>query len=476
MRAVHPSQLFALMILLGPVTLSAAGLVPANVTVGQNLETEAAVTLDAPAPSGGLLITLTSDDPGRVLLSPAPDAKGSASISLKVTEGRRVSPEFYVQGLTDSGMVTYAASAAGYGNATGAVTLVRSGIVIAGPSKLGNPLATTSGIWPSIITVYSAQLDSSGNFTAVRQVRGGLSATVQISSSNTAVGTIIGSPVTITGGSVSARSQFQPLSEGNTTLLLDTPVGFNAPAQFARMTVTVTSPRLAITDKINLGANLQTAGTLLLGAPAAQGGVAVTLTSDDPSRLLLSGSATVPGSRSITVMIEPGASNASYYLQALGDSGTVSYTADTPKYHSATGTIALTPSGVLLTGPAGAPDEAEVLRPEAPEFPHGFFGNLSSGKTTSIVVYTAYLVPKTHRGADITIQSLRAGISLKVSLQNSNPAVGMIPDSVTIMGGSDQAAAQFTALSVGSTVLSVNTPAGYTTPRNSTTLTAVVKE
>lgn len=476
MRAVHPSQLFALMILLGPVTLSAAGLVPSNVTVGQNLETEAVVKLDAPAPRGGLLITLTSDDPSRVLLSSAPDAAGSASISLKVTEGRLVSPEFCVQGLTDSGMVTYAASAAGYGKATGAVTLVRSGIVITGPAKLGNPLVTTSGIWPSVITVYSAQLDSSGNFIAVQQVRGGSSATVQISSSNTAVGTITSSPVTITGGSVSVRSQFQPLSEGNTTLLLDTPAGFNTPAQFARITVTVNSPRLAVTDKINLGANLQASGTVLLGAPATQGGVAVTLTSDDPSRLLLSRSATLPGSKSITVMIESGASNASYYLQALGDSGSVSYTANAPKYRSAAGTIALTPSGVLLTGPTGAPDEAEVLRPEAPEFPHGFFGDLTSGKTTGIVVYTAYLVPKTHRGADITIQALRAGISLKVGLQNSNPVVGTIPDSVTIMGGSDQAGAQFIPLSVGSTVLSVTTPEGYTTPRNSTTLTAIVKE
>jgi hypothetical protein len=476
MRAAHPSPLFALMILVGPVTLSAAGLVPTNVTVGQNLETEAVVTLDAEAPSDGLLITLTSDDSSRVLLSRAPDAIGSASISVRVTGGRRVSPEFYVQGLTNSGMVTYTASAAGYGNATGAVTLVRSGVVIAGPSKFGNPLVTNSGFWPSVITVYSAQLDSSGNFSAVRQVRGGSSATVRISSSNTSVGTITSSPVTITGGSFSATAQFQPLSEGNTTLLLDTPSGFNAPAQFARMTATVNLPGLAVTDKISLGANLETRGTLLLGAPAAQGGVAVTLTSDDSSRLLLSGSATVPGSKSITVMIESGASSGSYYLQALDDSGTVSYSASTARYRSATGTIAMAPSGIFLTGPAGAPDEAEVLRPEAPEFPHGFFGSLTSGKTTPIVVYTAYLDPKTHRGADITIQPLRAGISLKVSLKNSNPVVGVIPDSVTIMGGSDQGGTQFTALVVGSTVLSVTTPAGFTASSNATTLTAVVRE
>ena len=475
MWAARPRLLFALIILVGRVTLSAAGLVPANVTVGQNLETEAVVRLDAEAPSGGLLITLTSDDPSRLLLSQAPDAIGSASIGVRITGGRRASPEFYVQGLTNSGIAKYTASAAGYGNATGEVALVQSGVVIAGPSKLGNPLVTTSGIWPSVITVYSAQLDSSGNFTAVRQVRAGSSATVRISSSNMAVGTISSSPVTIIGGSFSATTQFQPRSEGNTTLLVDTPAGFNAPAQFARMTATVNLPRLAVTDQITVGANLETTGTLLLGAPA-QGKVAVTLTSDDPSRLLISGWATVPGSKSITVMIEPGATSATYSLQALNDSGTVSYSATAPGYRSGTGTIAMAPSGILITGPAGAPDEAEVLRPEAPEFPHGFFGSLTSGKTTPIVAYTAFLDPKTHRGADITIQPLRAGISVKVSINNSNPVVGVIPDSLTIMGGSDQGGTQFTALAVGSTVLSVITPEGFTASRNATTLTAVVRE
>src|SRR5205814_1314506 len=126
------------------------------------------VNLDTEAPSGGLLITLTSDDPSRLLLSPGPDAAGSASISVKVGAQRRVSSEFYVQGLANSGAVTYTASADGYGKATGTVTLARSGIVIAGPAKFGNPLVTNSGIWPSVISVYSAQLDSSGKFSAVR--------------------------------------------------------------------------------------------------------------------------------------------------------------------------------------------------------------------------------------------------------------------------------------------------------------------
>ena len=94
---------------------------------------------------------------------------------------------------------------------------------------------------------------------------------------------------------------------------------------------------------------------------------------------------------------------------------------------------------------------------------------------TPLIVYTAYLDPKTHRGADITVQSLRGGISVTVGLKNSNPAVGT-PGSVTVEGGSEQCVFQFTPAAVGLTELSVDTAAGFTASSNSSTLTALVKQ
>jgi hypothetical protein len=88
----------------------------------------------------------------------------------------------------------------------------------------------------------------------------------------------------------------------------------------------------------------------------------------------------------------------------------------------------------------------------------------------------AQLDPATKRGADITVQPLRAGLSIKVALQNSNPAVGEIADSVIIEGGAEHAATHFAARSEGSTVISAATPAGFTTPSNATSVTAVVAQ
>ena len=65
-------------------------------------------------------------------------------------------------------------------------------------------------------------------------------------------------------------------------------------------------------------------------------------------------------------------------------------------------------------------------------------------------------------------------MSLTVSLTNSNPSVGTVPTSVTITGGSDNATAPFTPVSVGETTISVLRPAGYALPTNNTNLTARV--
>ena len=476
MRKVGRITVAALSITAPSVMFSAAELVPANVTVGQNLQTDTRITLNGPAPGGGLVISLKSNDPSRLLFSTMPNAAGSASIALTVDGGRAITPEFYVHGLANSGTATYIVSAPGHASSTGMVTLAPSAIVIAGSSRLGNPLVTTSGAWPSTITVYSAQLDASGRFVGVQQVRGGSSATVNVTSSNTRVGTITISPVTIAGGAFNVTTQFQPVGRGSATLAVEIPPGFGGPAQFATMTATVDTPALAVTDEVTVGANLEAGGTLLLGERAPAGGVTATLTSSDPTRLLLSASPTAVGSKSIAIVISAGEYNASYFLQALGDSGVVTYHASAPGYRDRAATVTLAPSGVVLAGPAGAPDEAEVLRPEAPEGPHGFFASLSAHNTSLVVVYMVYLDPKTHRGADLTVQPLRAGLSITVALSNSNPAVGTVPSSVTIMGGSNQGITQFGPLSVGSTVLSVATPKGFTTASNATSLKAVVTQ
>jgi hypothetical protein len=459
--------------LFSPLWLSAADLAPANVAVGQHLQAFANVQLSKAAPDGGLTITLTSSDPGRVLLSPAPESAGKASIEVAVAGGSQSSPEYYVQGLGSEGTVTYTASAPGFQTGTGGVTLGPSGVVFARSTMGMTEFHTTTGAHRPEIGVSTMLLDPSLDCVDFQPVAGGKSVTVEIATSNPAVGRVTLSPVTIPGGSVRAMTEFQPAGAGKTTLSARAQ-GFSVPAQFATLPIVVNMPGLAITDGVYLGKNLQTGGVLSLGEPAPAGGVVVTLKSGDTQQLLLSKTHDAEGSPSITIAIPAGGVNAPYFLQGAGSSGAVTYSAVAPGYRSRQGTITLTPSGVVIGGPQGPPDEAELFNKEIAEGRHGFVTGVAESDSP-VSVYTVHLHPETHRAADLTVQALRPGVSLTVELKNANPAVGALPSRLTIASGASSAVAKFKPARPGVTEISVLTPEGFTQAGNSTALTVTVR-
>lgn len=477
MRNSQWTSTFALAILAAPIMFGATRIAPPNVTVGESLEVIANVTLDEAAPASGLEITLTSSDPSRVMFSKTAERAGSRSIKLTVRAGFRGSPDYYIQGLGKSGTVSYTASAPGFANGSGTVALAPSGVVLA-RSGMGVPtFLTTTGAAKTNLVVYSALLDSEMNFVHPQPVAGGRSVSVTVTSSNVKVGAVVPAAVTIAGGSASAGIEFRPFMAGETTLSLNVPQGFSAPAQFARVSATVMAPGMAITDDISIGHNLETGGTISLGEPAPVDGVVVTLTSNDPGKLLLSRMPDQVGSDCITIAIPAGGVNASYYLQALAGAGAVTYTAVAPGFRTRSGTVTLTPSGLVMGGPQGPPDEAELLSKEIAEGPHGFVTNLAARASTIVTVYTVQLDPATRRGADLTVQPVRAGVGIKAVLTNSNPAAGTVKAAeLTIPSGVSSASTHFTPAGVGTTVISVTTPAGSTKATNSTSLTVTVKE
>jgi hypothetical protein len=452
-----------------------AELMSPNITVGNNLQTTARVTLNEPAPKGGLEITVTSDDPRLLLLSSWPEGTGTAWITVRAEEGQKTTRDIYLHGLADHGTVTYTVSAAGLTDSKATVTLAPSGVVIKGPVKFGDEsFSTTAGPFgKSKIGVYSVLLDPALNFVSEQPVAGGRTLSVNVTSSDPLVGTISDSPVTIAGGLSGVTTYFQPKTAGNTTLAVAAPHGFNTPEKLASITAIVKPPAIAITSDAVIGQNLQSPATVSLGQPAPKGGITVTLTSNDPSQLLLAPDAATVGSKSITITIPPGSFHANYLLQALGNSGTATYTATAPGYESRTAPVQLTPSGVLI-GYRQPPDEAEFARKESAQRLHGFVTKLSANDV-EFTLYTAQLDPQTHRGADITVQPLRPGVSVQVHLQSSNPSVGTVSSPVTISAGSSTSA-PFKPLSPGKTVVSIDTPAGFTTPGNATAFEAIVRD
>lgn len=454
--------------------LNASELIPANVTVGANLQVNAVIKLDEAAPASGLDITLTSSEPARLLFANAPDAAGEPKMVVSVGPGLRQTSDFWIQGFGTSGVATYTAAAPGFGPATGKVTVAPSGIVLAGPFGAAK-FPTTSGAMPSRLTARTVLLDQNLKYVEAQPVAGGRNVETTVTISDRSVGVITDAVLTIAGGYGAASTQFQPSAPGIATIAVAAPTGFSVPAEGASVTAVVSAPGLAVTDQVSIGRDLQLGGSLSLGEPAPDSGLVVTLTSANPELLVLSAAPTEQGAGRLELKIPPGAAHGTYYLQALGGAGTIRYTATAPGFRSRTGTVTLTPSGVMITPASyGPPDEGEFLQPDAPVLPPRFVTKMAAGDVR-LMVWTAHLDPVTKRGADITVQPLRAGMTLKIHLGNANDAVGRVESPVVIQAGSEHGVVHFKPLSAGSTAISVTTPPSFTTPSNATRVMAFVQ-
>jgi hypothetical protein len=452
---------------------AAAGFVPANATIGSHLQVSGTVKLTEPAPEA-VTVTLKSSDPARLRLAKRQDEAGSESIVLEVKPGFDETPEFWMQALADEGEATYTSTAAGFSPGKGTVTLMPSAIAIAGPFRAPR-FQTTTGAAPTPISLYSVRLNSQLKYAEQQLLAGGASLNLDVTSSDGKVGMIV-SPLTLPAGSSTIGTMFKPSAAGSTNLSLKQPAGFTIPSEFAAVMAVVRMPGIAITGDVIIGENLQVGAAIGLGESAPRGGTVITLTSDSPE-LLLSPEATKVGSKSLTITIAEGGFNARFYLQALGKSGIVTYSASARGYVSRTSKIGLAPSGIVMM-PAhnGPPDEAELLRKESGTELPAFLSHLSKKKTSPIGIWTAQLDPVTLRSADITVQPVRAGMSLTIQVENRDPGIGTVTTPVTIQGGSDYAVVEFTPLRPGSTVLSAITPEGFTKSANSTSVKAIVKE
>ena len=343
--------------------LSAAGLNLANVAVGSNLQTPVTLRLSEPAPEGGLEVTVTSEDASRLKLSRRPEASGTDSLVVKVPAGFNESGEFWVLGMASEGEVAYTATAPSFSPGRGIVTLTPSAIVMVGPFK-ASEFKTTTGAESSRLVLYSVRLTPSMEYAEQQAVAAGVSLDIEILSSTEGVGVISPAKVSIPGGSPNVISEFKPAKPGTTSITTSIPPGFSRPpTKYAAVVARVALPGISVTDQVMIGQNLQVGGNVGLGEAAGVGGVQVTITSDDPTQLLISRSSTEVGQKSITVTVPAGAVGAVYMLQALGKAGTATYTATARGYSNRMGKVGLAPSGVVIAPSYyGPPDEAELFR------------------------------------------------------------------------------------------------------------------
>jgi hypothetical protein len=438
-------------------TILQSGLiVPTGLTVGQNLQATTSISLTGVVGSGGVLLTITSDDPSRLKFSAAPDTAGSGTLTINLPKDAHGTPDFYVQSFGSSGTVGFTAQANGFGTASGTVALAPSGIVFTNSfGGVPNPILAAAGGSPVTVTVYSARLNSTGNWVETQPIAGGFAATVNVlNGGNASVGTVNPTQVTIPAGFSSATTQFQPNVAGTTNLTVSvpaTPSGFSTPSStYNTLPVSVTTSKIVLTaDQVTIGKDLEIQGTVILSQPAPAGGLTVTLTSNNPSLLLLAVAATDAGQSSIQVNVPASGTTATYYVQALGSTGTATYKASATGYADGNGSIQLTPSGVVLSSTFDIP-----------------FLSVASGSTVDMKVNMAQL-----NAADNTfnqVQQLRGGLTLNVTVNTGNGGIATVDSPVTIAGGADPTTITTVVHGIGSgqTPVTATQPPGYTAATN----------
>lgn len=268
------------------------------------------ISLSAPAPAGGLVLTVTSSAPGTA--QPA-----SATVTIP---GGAFSANATIQGVLP-GSATITVASAGYGSATTTANVTAALNITQGSVSFAQPFSGT-------VTV---RLESAG--APIAAPAGGLNVT--LTATNPAC-VAAPSPVTIPAGVVQVSTTLT--WGGGAVTPCSTYVKASATSIVPDSMVTYVSAAPGFTvyaGSYGVGGGLMESQTVYLDVAAPAGGVTVRLESADPTTLLLSPNASTPGTAFIDVFVPAGSSYFSYYAHGLeGKTGSVGITASAPGYIS----------------------------------------------------------------------------------------------------------------------------------------------
>ena len=422
-------------------TVQQGTMVPFTASVGQFLAKDVSVNLGAPAATP-VDLTITSNDPTKLQLSMSPVNPGAASISFTVPPGHDHSQTFYLLGLANSGSVGYTVVSSVLGTVTGTVNLGPSGLAIQSVAGFGaSSFSTTLDAGQATLQVFTVLMDGSGNIVEQQVVAGSTPLSISVTSSNTAVGTIDTSPISVAGGSNSATCNLVLASAGTTTVTASA-TGFAS----AQVTATVTHtlpPLLFANGDGTIGKNLESQYTVLVPQNTSAGGVQVTIQSNS-SLISVSASPTGAGSSSIVLSVPTNTSTATFYVQGLANSGAAIVTGTAAGYQTATANIQLAPSAIVIA-------------------PNAVSGN--AGASTSAGLFVVVLdSTNTPQATD----ELIAGSSpVSVPVNSDTPTVASAPTRIAIQPGSGTANVPITLGVPGTATISITEPTGFTTPNSS---------
>ncbi|MEI6915934.1 MAG: hypothetical protein WCL39_12430, partial [Armatimonadota bacterium] len=413
-------------------------------TVGKDLQVPISIALNA-APAQAVDVTITSLATNIALVSKTSTGAGAQSVTFTGVTGTTVGT-VYMQGISE-GTAAISATASGYSDGVGSVVVQPSGFVIIQPSAINT---TTSGS-NVVLTVTASRLNPATLTRSTDQaIRGGLSVSVPVVSSNTSVGTILTSPIVFNSGESTKTATFDPIGTGTSTITVQPPTGFSTPTGQNQIVATV-KPRILMASA-TVGQDLQVPVNVTLEAvPGVP--VDIVITAASGSVATLSRDPSAEGTNSVTFYGVASASVGTVYVQGRSQ-GSTGIIATASGYSDAISSATVTPSGFMFSRPG--------------DFSIGF---LYPDKTIEVMAYRL----ATGTLSLSSPQSVRGGLDLSISVTSSNELVGsLLTNPILFVANQVSNTTLFHPLAVGRTTLGIVQPSGFSTPSTLTTILGTV--
>lgn len=437
-----------------------AGVVPLSLTLGFGMIGTWNMELDTREPfPAGARVSIESRHPSRLLLSADASRPVVNRLEINAVQGQR-GVNLLLHALGDSGTVVLDVAIDGAPAGTGQVTLVPTQIRFFGQSVQW--VSTSQGQKLSLTTAFD-QPPSQSISTALRVVPG---ATVRVVSANPAIVRIVNSEPLPIGPLGLPQIELVPVATGRTTVTLETTGGFIAGPPLAVEILPPSNDSLSVSLPPSLGRNLQAAVPLFasVGGPTT-----FTLTSNDPSRVVVSASPDTPGGPSASLTVTPSQTfdqRPVFWIQALGEG---------------TGPVTVP---LVLTGP-GFPSKSYQVQLANPSLrllrtDGGLLGTLSAPATISVRLGIPL---DSNSWLD---QVPRPGVTYPVTFSNADPSVGVVtPAQLTlsqaslapVLPGSTPTLewrARFEPRGPGTTIITAPAPPGFQTQISSRQLPITV--
>jgi hypothetical protein len=257
----------------------------------------------------------------------------------------------------------------------------------------------------------------------------------------------------MTPGSSTAQSvDFVPLAPGDTEVSVVQPPGFVAPVGLNKVSFHVTAPSFNSTNFV-LAKDTMTSLPVQLGGgvQASSTNVNVTVTSGDPSKVLLSTAPDGAPAASITMVLVAGTYQTNpFFVHALGNAGTVPLTMSAAGYADAADTVTLSDLAFSFSAAGLSTTALRAVLQGGPQTYPIALAPLAGNSGPGYLSYSAVIRP----GAPEIVLTIKTSDPDTLALDN--PLVRVPPGS-----GSGSVKVTARPVSVGPAVVSLSVPDGY---------------